>query len=620
MTLKKLLFLLVSISFINTFSQEEEKVLFTINDKPVYSSEFLRVYNKNLSVVKDEDQKDMKKYLDLFVNYKLKIQDALDSGIDTIPSYLKELNTYKKQLIEPYLKDQKVVDKLVREAYERSKYEVRASHILIKTNPKKPNDTLKAYNKIVEARKKIVDGADFRTVAQDYSEDPSVKRNNGDLGYFKVFSMVYPFENAAFSTPVGEVSQPLRTKYGYHILLVDGKREAQGEIEAAHIMIKADKENAEAKIKDIHKQVVNGADFGYLAKTQSDDEFSAKKDGSLGKFTTGRMIKPFEDVAFALKNEGDVSKPFRTKFGWHIIKLIQKVPAKSFKEQKYELEQKIKRGERSRIINSSVVNKLLDKYKIEVDENAVNAFRVAWRNKLEAIPASVMKINGEDVSKNDLANFLGSNLLTDNNLKVFTDKKVMDYYKNHLHETNKEYASTLQEYTEGLLLFEVLQEMVWDKSKDSMDLANFYNANKNKYILPKRVEGTIASCLTKKCAKTVAKEFKKGKSAEEIKALINTDDSEVNVIFKSGKFDTENAALPKKYKFAKGVSKILKDQKNYVVVKATEILPSQQQELDAVRGKVISDYQEQLEKEWIEQLRSYYEIKMNEEELKRILK
>jgi peptidyl-prolyl cis-trans isomerase SurA len=217
---------------------KKDKVLLTIENKPVYVSEFLRVYNKNKEVVSQENKKDINEYLDLFINYKLKLRQAYDLKLDTVPSYIKEFTKYKEQLIEPFLKDRNVTDNLVREAYDRMKQEVKASHILVKLDAHAlPKDTLKAYNKLIEAREKILKGADFEVVAKEYSEDPSAKKNGGDLGYFTAFSMVYRFENAAYTTNIGDISMPFKTNFGYHIVKVNDKRASKGEVKVAHIMV-----------------------------------------------------------------------------------------------------------------------------------------------------------------------------------------------------------------------------------------------------------------------------------------------------------------------------------------------------------------------------------------------
>ena len=256
---KVLILLFLSVTVIVNAQNKKDRVLFTVDGEPVYTSEFLQVYNKNKDVVNKENKKDIEEYLGLFINYKLKLKQAYNLKLDTVPAYLKEFNKYKKQLIEPYLKDRKVTDKLVKEAYNRTKYEVKAKHILIivKLNAS-PADTLKAYNKALEARKEILEGKKFEDVAKKYSQDPSAKENGGNLGYFSAFSMVYPFESAAYNTNVGEVSMPFRTRFGFHIVGVDDKRLSEGEIQVAHIMIKEKKEDstyAKKQINDIYNKL-----------------------------------------------------------------------------------------------------------------------------------------------------------------------------------------------------------------------------------------------------------------------------------------------------------------------------------------------------------------------------
>ena len=361
--IKKLILILLITFVLPTNAQhKKDKVLLTIDDQPVYTSEFLRVYNKNKDVVSEENKKDITEYLDLFINYKLKLKDAKELKLDTVKSYLNEFNKYKKQLIEPYLKDRAVTDKLVKEAYNRLKKEVKASHILVLVKPNaSPSDTLKAYNKVLKAREEILAGADFAKVAKKQSEDPSAKQNGGDLGYFSAFSMVYPFETAAFTTPVGQISMPFRTRFGYHIVKVYDVRDSKGEIKVAHIMIR-DKKNDNAyaanQINDIYNKYKQGEKFELLAKKYSDDKSSAVKGGVIRRFSQGRMIQPFADISFALEKVGDVSKPFKTKFGWHIVKLIAKYPVASFDKMKDELTKKVEKGERSVLIGKSITSKL----------------------------------------------------------------------------------------------------------------------------------------------------------------------------------------------------------------------------------------------------------------------
>lgn len=620
MIFKNFLILFAVLTVFNANSQTSKTVLFSIDDQPVYTSEFLRVYQKNLDILTDESQKDMDNYLDLFVNYKLKVQQARDLGYDTLPSYIRELGGYKTQLMEPYLKDDAVVDGLVLEAYERSLNEINASHILVIVNQNTPNDTLTAYKKIKEARLKIKNGASFKEIAKEYSEDPSVKKNSGVLGYFTVFNMVYPFENAVYTTEKGSVSQPFRTKFGYHIVKVNDIRPALGEVEVAHIMIKGDSLKSETKINEIYKQLQQGEDFSYLAKTLSEDKYSAQKEGGLGRFGTGKMVKEFEAVAFSLKNEGDYSKPFKTPYGWHIIKLIHKFPVESFEDSKDDLAAKVKRSDRSKIVNSSIVKKLKKDYKIEINQKAFDALKNEELKESTADFSEILlTINNEKITQKEFVDYLRGTEVSNASFEKFVDLKVLDFYKNYLETNETEYSNTYKEYEEGLLLFELLQIKIWDTSKDSIGIQNYYNTHKSDYVLKERFEGVVAVCTDKKSAKQVVKLFNNKADLEEIKESVNTN-NKVKVIFKSETFKKGDELIPSDYSFAVGVSNINKLENKYVVINAEKVLKPEQQELENIRGKVISDYQEQLEKEWIDELHTFYVIKMNDDEVELIIK
>ena len=615
---------------LNAQINKKDKVLLTIDNEKVYASEFLRVYNKNKDVVSEENKKNMTEYLDLFINYKLKLRDAKALKLDTVKSYLKEFNKYKQQLIEPYLKDRKVTDALVKEAYHRLKQEVKASHILVLVKPNaSPLDTLKAYNKVLEARKMILTGKKFADVAKQVSQDPSAKENGGNLGYFSAFSMVYPFETATYNTPVGEVSMPFRTRFGFHIVKVFDKRDSKGEIKVAHIMIrdkKTDTTFAKKQINDIYNKYKQGEKFDLLARKYSDDKASAAKGGVIRKFTQGRMIQPFADIAFALKNKGDVSKPFKTKFGWHIVKLIEKYPVESFDKMKDKLTQKVEKGERSVLIGKSIVEKLKKKYTYQFKENVYNeAFDTSVQPKKgEKVKVSpyekepVLFVEDVQYTVADLRKYLSKS--TNKTYKDFIDDKIIDYYKNHLEFEDKEFAATLQEYRDGLLLFDLLQKKIWTKAeKDTIGLQNFFDKNKVQYQWKKRVEAAIASCTREDKAVLVKKYMEEGKTIKQIKELVN-EGATIHVLFHSGTFEIDSNKLPKNFKTVQGTTLYKEDDKHFVVVNVSKVLPVSQKELKDVKGKVISNYQDFLEKEWIKNLRSTYQVKVNKKVFKKLKK
>ena len=616
-----LLLLVIATTFVQA-QNKKDKVLLTIEGKPVYVSEFLRVYNKNRDLVSAENKKNIDEYLDLFVNYKLKLQDAKDLKLDTVPSYLREFKKYKKQLIEPYLKDRKVTDALVKEAYNRMKEEVDASHILITLPPNaSPKDTLKAYNTLIEARNKILNGEKFEDVAKKYSKDPSVKSNGGKLGYFSAFAMVYPFESAAFNTKKGEISMPFRTQFGYHIVKINDRRPSKGEIKVAHIMIREKKDDpnyAKKQITDIYNKFKQGESFEKLAKQYSDDKMSAIKGGVLKRFSYGRMIPSFADVAFSLKEKGDVSKPFQTKFGWHIVKLIDKYPVKSYEELKDFLTKKIEKGDRSIVLGKSMANKLKKKYQVTLNKDVLTNY---LNNPKDSLLDAKILFNIKD-KKYSIAN-LKSFLSKRHNAtyKDFVNKSVTDYYKNHLADENPEFKNTLQEYKDGLLLFDLLQKKIWNKAeKDTVGLEAFYANNKDKYKWKKRVKADIASCTRKEKCQVVRNLLKANKTVDEIKDVVN-EGATIHVLFTSGTFETDSSKLPKNMEIKKGVTNVLTDGKNdFKVVRVNEVLPESNKELDEARGKVISDYQDYLEKEWISNLHKKYQVKLNKKQVKKLKK
>ncbi|MFN3875616.1 MAG: peptidylprolyl isomerase, partial [Flavobacteriales bacterium] len=349
-----------------------DPVLMTVDGQPVTRAEFEAIYKKNnkaAAVTKE----DLDEYLELFINYKLKVREAERLGMDTIGKFRNELDGYRKQLARPYLIDRELNDALMREAYDRSQQEVRASHILVQVAPEaSPEDTLAAWRRIAALRERVLKGEDFAAVAKapGGSDDPSAQKNGGDLGWFSALQMVYPFENAAYGTPVGEVSGPVRTRFGYHIVKVTGKRPARGQVKVAHIMLRSTEQDdaekqrrAEERIREIHRQIATGAlSFQDAALKFSEDESSSTKGGELPQFGTGKMIEEFDDAAFALQEPGQVSEPVETEFGWHIIKLIERIPPPAFEQAKAELKTKIARDSRAEITRKAFMDRLRKEY------------------------------------------------------------------------------------------------------------------------------------------------------------------------------------------------------------------------------------------------------------------
>ncbi|MCG1036428.1 peptidylprolyl isomerase [Polaribacter sargassicola] len=492
---KILLFILSFLLSFTIFSQKKDKVLVTIDDEKITVNDFKKVYEKNLDVIDNEEAKSVTKNLDLYINYKLKVKEAYNLKLDTLPSYRREMETYKNQLSAPYLQDTTFINDLVKEVYFRTKNQVKAKHILLRLpRDASPKDTLEVYNRITKIRNKILNGESFEKLAIEFSEDKSAqddlktgrKGNGGNLGYFSAFNMVASFEDAAYSTKVGEVSKPFKTQFGYHIVMVDDFRKSKGEIEAAHILIRDTTIVGKNKIDSLYVRLINNERFEDLAIKYSEDPGSKIKGGSLGKFGTGRMVKPFEDAAFALENVGDFSKPFKTPFGWHIVTLQKKHPIKSFDEMKNELKDKIRKSSRMQLSEQAVINKLKKEYNIVEYKEAKKILDI---KNLRSIPTdslqnTIISINDKNITQETFIKYIRNrrHLPVFKLFDMFKEEQILTYYKDNLVYTEPEYASTLKEYEDGLLLFELMQQKIWSKSsKDTLELKEFFNKHKSDY-------------------------------------------------------------------------------------------------------------------------------------------
>lgn len=624
-------------------SAQNKEVLFTIDNHPYYTDEFVRVYNKNLDLVKDDSQKDLDKYLELFLGYKLKVEKANKIGLQNSSSYQNELKSYRNQLSKNYINDSKVTNELVNEAYNRMTKEIRASHILVLVDEgASPEDTLKAFNKIKDIKNRLNAGEDFVKVAQQFSEDPSVKENNGDLGYFTVFRMVYPFENAAFNTNVGEVSKPFRTRFGYHLVKVVDKRENRGEVTVAHIMIvkstTADaplEAKAKQTIEEIYQKIQQGEGFESLASQFSEDKSSASKGGVLQRFGAGQLSsEEFENVAFSLQNKNDISKPFQSQFGWHIIKLIDKHPVQSFEELKNELEDKVRKDERSMLITNSLAKKLRAKYTQTKDKKVLASVKKAvtedfyaqtWElpTNLKDFEATLLTINkSKQISANEFLNFIQvqqkSKLktkpvskLVDELFEKFIDDQVTAYYNDNLENEFPEFKYVMDEYRDGLLLFDLMEKEIWTKAKtDSLGLSNYFNQNSKNYQWKKRYNVNIFSSTDKEAIEKAKKFLEKGKSIDYIKEKLNSD-GKINIMVKSGLFEEDYDILPQYSNLSKGVSdRVSKDQYHFVV-DVLEVKEVENKVLSECKGKVVNDYQQYLENNWVNELKKEFDVKIN---------
>ncbi len=629
------------------FAQQQE-VLLTIDDKPVYVSEFKRVFKKNLDLVKDESQKSVEGYLDLFIDYKLKIAEAYDQGFHLQPTYIQEFSKYQEQLSRNYIYEASVTEDLAREAYERSLEEIEARHILINSKYEDmPKDTLVAYNKILEIRKKALNGEDFEELAKKYSEEPGADQRGGYLGSFSAFAMVYPFESMAYNTPVGEVSEIVRTQFGYHIIKVLKRKEKGPEISVSHIMISNKEDDTRTfkpneRIREINKMLAQGESFEQLAKQFSDDKNSAVRGGRLVKFSRGSLrSKVFESFAFSLKEPGEITKPFLSEFGWHIVRLDEIHPIPSFEESREALEKRVREGDRSKIVTSAISNRIKEKYGFTPGEAHHDYFisylpdAVLQRKfSMDSVPPiadkTLFTIGDRVVKFEKLAQFIeyrhkrirqynNKELLLRDLYEEFEINELKDYFRDRLERENEEYAATISEYRNGLLIFDLMNASIWQKAKqDSIGLEKFFNKNRKDYKWEERVETLMVTATTEEMAREARKLLKKGKSEQEIKDALNSK-SEVNVITTAGKFEISNRKLPKGLEVKKGVSDIYENEGSFIVLNIQEIIPPGPKEFSEVRGKVLNSYQTHLEEEWIAGLRKKFKVEVDKKVLKKVI-
>lgn len=626
-----------------------KEVLFTIDDKPYYTDEFLRVYKKNLDLVKDESQKDLNQYLELFVGYKLKVNKANKLGLQNEQKYQNELKSYRNQLAKNYLSDSKVTAELIHEGYDRLQKEINASHILIKCDENASDeDTLSAYKKAMDIHERLVNGQDFGKLAQEFSDDPSAKENKGDLGYFTSFRMVYAFESAAFKTPKGQISKPTRTRFGYHIIKVNDIRQNRGEVSVAHIMLLnpkegEEKENLEIKIQEIYKKIQQGENFEELAKQFSEDKSSAQKGGVLNRFGSGQLSSTvFEETSFNLTKENPISKPFQSEYGWHIVKFLDKFPVKTFDEMKTELESKISKDDRSRIITNTLTEKLRKKYTIKKEAKVYDAVLKVVNNDFYnakwVLPANtttfdktLFSFDANKVTANAFLNYINTqqkaniaikpiSKLVDVLYQRFVENQINAYYNDNLENEFPEFSYVMDEYRDGLLLFDLMEKEIWEKAKsDSLGLKSFYNDLKFKPTWKKRADAVIVSSTKMDVIKKAFAMLKKAKSAQEIKDNLNTKDV-VNVMVTQKIIEEGTEEIPAETKFENGISQITKKGEYYFVTQINKIIPAGNKTLDECKGKIVNEYQQYLEQNWVDELKKEFNLKINQDVFEKVKK
>ncbi|MFY0644375.1 MAG: peptidylprolyl isomerase [Bacteroidia bacterium] len=641
--MKKVLILLLSLfTVLGALAQDKTFPIFTYGDQTVYSDEFMRVFNKNKRDESKPTQEDIEEYLDLYIKFKLKVSEAYSRQMDTVPAFIKELAGYRKQLAQPYMTDKEVNAQLVQEAYERSTMEVNAGHLLILCAlDASPEDTLDAYNRVMGLRNRIVKGGqEFRDLAFQLSEDPSAKNNKGDLGYFTAFQMIYPFENAAFNTPIGEVSMPIRTRFGYHLVKVYDRRASEGEIEVNHIMIKYYNENdvdsAKRRIDAVYSKLLGGEDWASMVEEFSEDFSTANKEGALNWFSrTSPNVPPeFKEAAYGLKNVGDISEPVKSKYGWHIIRKKDTRPVLSFDEMKLSLERKVERDSRSEL-NRAVVLERVKKENNFKNHIADNSYLMAgfdssllvgkWVKPEVSSDRDLFSIGNRVYKYSEFADYVLAKQVSTNKSLEFTVNKMyqdfiddenLKYEEAHLEDKYEDFKHIMQEYKDGILLFELTDKEVWSKAiDDTIGLNEFYQENANNYTWDERADLVFLSFKDEKTAKKGLKLLKK-MSVSEAKAILNETDALA--------MSTDSRLVEKKdfnlegVEWAEGTYKVTDENNRIKYVQLVRILPEEIKPLKKNLGQVTSDYQQELESRWLEELRLKFPIEVSAENVKKL--
>lgn len=640
----------------------KSETMMTIGDKQITAGEFMGIYEKNNVNGEVLEKKSVDEYLDLFTTFKLKVIEAQNQRMDTASKFVKELNGYRKQLAKPYFSNDEATEYLVEEAYERMKWDISASHILIKCDEHAvPADTLKAYNKAMKIRERILKGEDFNDVAVEVSDDPSArdhkeipgkqrayKGNRGYLGYFSAFDMVYPFETGAYNTKEGEISMPVRSSFGYHIIKVDSKTPAFGTIKAAHVFLSVD-ENDPAKADSIVREKINniyneidkdGKNWHVIVNKYTEDRGTVASNGLLSPFRVSQIVPEFIEALKGLK-ENEISKPIKTNYGYHIVRYVSSSGIDSFDKEKENIKKRVEKDMRASVGDEVVLKRLMkenkfkeyvrvkDKFIAKVDSTLNDgAFVVSPSTDVKKV---LFKLNGDRFTVNDFISYIEKNQKQEPFLSPeayaytlyndFVKETVFAYEDSHLETKYPEFGMLVREYHDGILLFDLMEKEVWNKAaKDTVGLNKFYEEHKYEYMWGERVK-TIAITTTKpELVDTLEYFLDEDLTADSIRAIIKSDKkfsgaSAKTVFFQKG----ENRDIDAVEWFPSTVIRYnsFADKTTYIY-KMLEILQPEPKKFKEVRGIITSAYQAQLEQDWIKTLKAKYPVSVNEAVLNQV--
>ncbi len=614
----------------------QAQTLLKVGNTEISVPEFLWVYEKSNGSVVHYDEKSLRSYLDLYINFRLKVLDAEAQNLDHEASFKEELAGYRARLADRFLLDREVTDKLIREAYKRSLKIVNASHLLILCAPDaSPADTLKAYTKIADIRKQALSGISFSDLAAKYSEEPGAAERKGLLGNFSVFQMVYAFENAAYETPKGQISSIVRTRFGYHLVKVNDVLPNRGQIEVAHIMVATPKNQSAAdsisaynKAFEIYKRAVAGEKFGVLAKQYSDDKESALKDGVLPVLTIGQTVKSFENATLALKSEGDISKPIKTDFGWHIIKLIRKIPLPPYDQMKEMLKNKVSSDERSALSQEIFLSRLKKQYNFSENPETQSIIAQSDSALAKVNPGqSLFTVNGNPILLGEFTDYVNDSnpgkspkKATVNSYRDFVAQKLIGLENKNLESKYPDFKYLMNEYHNGILLYTISDQKIWSFAQtDTIGLKNFYSSVSDNYKWKQRADASVYIANSQANLAETKLLLQQNMPKDSILAKINSTNP-LNLVINDGIFERGENLFLDRAKWQKNTDSEVTVGNSYAIIKVKDIYSPTKKNLSEIKGTVLADYQSRLDEEWIKQLHQKYQVTINQAELKKLVR
>ena len=649
--------------FVNAQSKLDKKVLMTIGNEDVTVKDFTEVYAKNNLKSEVIEKKTVDEYLDLFINFRMKVMEAERLKLDTSAKFQRELAGYRKQLAKPFMSSDDITDELLQEAYQRKLKDIRASHILIRCDKHAlPSDTLKAYNKAMDIRKRALKGEDFGELAIRYSEDPSAKPmkatdqaparpgNRGDLGYFSVFDMVYPFETGAYNTKPGDISMPVRSDFGYHIIKVESATEAMGAIQAAHIFLQlpfdaptdevaAMKQKADNIYNELMSQ--DGKNWNEAVTKYSDDRGTVARGGALSTFTVNRIVPEFIEACKSL-GINEISKPVRTDYGFHIIKLLSKTGVGSFEKEMKGLSERIEKDMRSKKSDEVVLKQIKKDYKFKANDKNLEAFMATVDSSIlrkaykpaEGVDmnATLFTLDGNTTKVKDFITYIEEKQTPQKYVtpstyayqlyESFSNEALMNYADAHLEEKYPEFKEMVQEYKDGILLFDLMDREVWDKAvKDTLGLQEYHKAHASNYMWNDRVLATIVTVARKESLPAVKALISNGTPLDSLRNALSRDS--INFAFvRKGFYQKGDNQYVDQTEWKEGTVNEIPStvDESTVIVCIREVRKPEEKTLKEAKGLVISDYQQELEKSWIASLHKRYPVSINEKVLDKVRK